>query len=117
MLYNQITEIPVKIIKDKLDLFFVEDKINNDITTNTFVDKNKIISANFISEYSGVFCGINIIENGFSEKVKVQKLIQDGFKIQPNTIIASITGPADEILKKERVLLNLIQTFFHQISR
>ncbi|SVB93343.1 uncharacterized protein METZ01_LOCUS246197, partial [marine metagenome] len=49
---------------------------------------------------------MNIIENSFSENVKVQKLIQDGFKIKPNTTIASITGPADEILKKERVILN-----------
>ena len=86
MLYNQITEIPVKIIKEKLDLFFAEDKINNDITTNTFVDKNKVITATFVSEYSGVFCGINIIENGFSKDVKIQKFIQDGFKIKPNSV-------------------------------
>ena len=59
MLYNQITEIPVKIIKEKLDLFFAEDKINNDITTNTFVDKNKVITATVVSEYLGIFCGIN----------------------------------------------------------
>ena len=109
MLYNQIKEIPVDIIKEKLDLFFQEDQINKDITTNTFVDKNKNITAKFVSEYSGVFCGMNIIENGFSDKVTVQKLIQDGFKIKPETVIANITGPADEILKKERVILNLLQ--------
>ena len=109
MLYNQIKEIPVEIIKEKLELFFQEDQTNKDITTNTFVDKNKNITAKFVSEYSGVFCGMNIIESGFSDKVKVQKLIQDGFKIKPETVIANITGPADEILKKERVILNLIQ--------
>ena len=65
MLYNQIKEIPVEIIKEKLELFFQEDQINRDITTNTFVDKNKNITAKFVSEYSGVFCGMNIIENGF----------------------------------------------------
>ena len=42
-------------------------------------------------------------------EIKIQKFIQDGFKIKPDTIIASIIGPAHEILKKERVLLNLIQ--------
>ena len=109
MLYNQIKEIPEKTIKEKLDLFFREDQIKNDITTNIFVDKNKVITANFISEYSGVFCGMNIIENSFSKEIKIQKFIQDGFKIQPSIMIANITGPAEEILKKERVLLNLIQ--------
>ena len=75
MLYNQIKEIPVDIIKEKLELFFQEDQINDDITTKTFVDKNKVITAKFISEYSGVFCGMNVIENGFSKAVKIQKFI------------------------------------------
>lgn len=109
MLYKQITSIPKKTIKEKLAEFFKEDQISQDITTNKTIPRDKIISANFISEFSGIFCGINILENCFSNNVKVTKLVQDGFKIKPQMIIANIKGPANEILKKERVVLNLIQ--------
>ncbi len=74
-----------------------------------FIDQSSKIKVDFISEFSGVFCGGNIIENGFSEQVKVQLLIKDGFKVKENMKLASIVGPAQEILKKERVILNLIQ--------
>ena len=109
MLYNQIDSIPKKIIKEKLKTFFNEDDIKNDITTNTFIDKTKKIKATFVAEFEGVFCGAKIIQNAFSEKVKVSILISDGFKVKKNFKIATIEGPAVEILKKERVVLNLIQ--------
>ena len=109
MLYKQITKITKTTIKQKIDLFFKEDDIKNDITTNTFIDKKTIITADFISEFSGVFCGGNIIENSFSEEVKVQVFIPDGFKVKPNMKLSTIKGPAHEILRKERVILNLVQ--------
>ena len=108
-MYKQITKVSKKTIQENLDLFFKEDDIKNDITTNTFIDKKTIITANFIAEFTGVFCGGNIIENGFSKKVKAQIFIKDGFKVKPNMKLATIKGPANEILRKERVILNLVQ--------
>ena len=109
MLYKQIDSIPKKIIKEKLKTFFNEDDIKNDITTNTFINKKKIIKVNFIAEFEGVFCGTQIIKNAFSKKVKVSTFIKDGFKVKEGFKIASIKGPSFEILRKERVVLNLIQ--------
>ena len=109
MLYKQINRISKNFIKENLEIFFKEDDIKNDITTNTVVDKKRIIKANFIAEFEGVFCGSKIIENAFSESVKVSVLIKDGFKVKENFKLATIEGPASEILKKERVVLNLIQ--------
>ena len=109
MLYKQIDSIPKKIIKEKLKTFFNEDDIKNDITTNTFINKKKTIKINFIAEFDGVFCGTQIIENAFSKKVKVSIFIKDGFKVKEGFKIASIEGPSFEILRKERVVLNLIQ--------
>ena len=43
MIYKQINNISKKEIKKKLNKFFNEDNIKNDITTNTFVDKKKNI--------------------------------------------------------------------------
>ena len=109
MLYKQITTIPQKTIQEKLDLFFKEDDIQNDLTSNSFIDKKEIIQADFIAEFEGVFCGGDIIKNGFSQNVKSTVFISDGFKVRPGMKIASIKGAAIEILKKERVILNLIQ--------
>ena len=109
MLYKQIEGISKKTIKEKLEDFFNEDEIKNDITTNIFINNNKKIKADFIAEFEGVFSGAPIIENAFSKNIKVSVFIKDGFKVKNGFKIATIEGPADEILKKERVVLNLIQ--------
>ena len=109
MIYRQIKEISKKTIRKKLNEFFKEDDIKNDITTNTFIDKKEHIKANFVAEFDGVFCGEKIIEEAFSKKVKPLTFIKDGFKVKESQLLATIEGPAEEILRKERVVLNLIQ--------
>ena len=109
MLYKQIKTISKKTVKQKLETFFKEDEIKEDITTNTFINKKKIIKANFVAEFDGVFCGGPIIEGAFSKKTQVTLFVKDGLKVKKNFILAEIEGPAYEILKKERVVLNLIQ--------
>ena len=109
MLYSQIKEISKKTIRQKLKEFFEEDDIKNDITTNTFIDKNKNIKANFVAEFEGVFCGEKIIENAFSKKVRTTTFIKDGLKVKEGYLLAVVVGPSEEILRKERVVLNLIQ--------
>ena len=109
MLYSQIKEISKKTIRQKLKEFFEEDDIKNDITTNTFVEKKENIKANFVAEFEGVFCGEKIIENAFSKKVRTTTFIKDGFKVKDGHLLATVVGPAEEVLRKERVVLNLIQ--------
>ena len=109
MLYSQIKGISKKTIRQKLKEFFEEDDIKNDITTNTFIDKNENIKANFVAEFEGVFCGEKIIENAFSKKVRTTTFIKDGFKVKEGYLLAEVVGPSEEILRKERVVLNLIQ--------
>ena len=109
MLYKQIESISKKTIKEKLESFFNEDDIKNDITTNTFIDNKKTVKVDFISEFEGVFCGALIIENAFSKNVKTTVFVKDGLRVKEGFKIATIEGPAFEILRKERVVLNLIQ--------
>ena len=108
-LYKQLKKIPTLTIKQKLKSFFEEDQIINDITTNTYIKKNKTIAAKFISEFNGVFSGEQIIKEAFSKNVKVVMKKRDGEKIKNKDTIAELKGPSFEILKKERVVLNLIQ--------
>ena len=108
-LYKQLKKIPTLTIKQKLKSFFEEDQIINDITTNTYIKKNKTIAAKFISEFNGVFSGEQIIKEAFSKNVKVVMKKKDGEKIKNKDTIAALKGPSFEILKKERVVLNLVQ--------
>ena len=109
MLYKQIKSIPKKIIIKKLEDFFKEDEILEDETSNVFIDPKTQTVVDFVSEFEGVFCGAEIIKNAFSEKCKVINFIGDGFKVKPTMRLARVEGPAFEILRKERVVLNLIQ--------
>ena len=109
MLYKQIKSIPKKIIIKKLDDFFKEDEILEDETSNIFINPKTQAVVDFVSEFEGVFCGAEIIKNAFSEKCKVINFIGDGFKVKPTMRLARVEGPAFEILRKERVVLNLIQ--------
>ena len=109
MLYKQIKSIPKKIIIKKLDDFFKEDEILEDETSNVFIDPKTQTVVDFVSEFEGVFCGAEIIKNAFTEKCKVTNFIGDGFKVKPTMKLARVEGPAFEILRKERVVLNLVQ--------
>ena len=109
MLYKQIKSIPKKIIIKKLDDFFKEDEILEDETSNIFIDPKTQTVVDFVSEFEGVFCGAEIIKNAFTEKCKVTNFIGDGFKVKPTMKLARVEGPAFEILRKERVVLNLVQ--------
>ena len=70
-LYKQLKKIPTSTIKQKLKSFFEEDQIINDITTNTYIKKNKTITAKFISEFNGVFSGEQIIKESHTEMVSL----------------------------------------------
>ena len=111
MLYKQIKSIPKKIIIKKLDDFFKEDEILEDETSNIFIDPKTQTVVDFVSEFEGVFCGAEIIKNAFTEKCKVTNFIGDGFKVKPTMKLARVEGPAFEILRKERVVLNLVELF------
>ena len=69
--HKQITKLKPEFVEKKLQEFFNEDNISEDITTNTVIDFKKEAKGLFIAEFSGVFCGINIIESGFSKNVKI----------------------------------------------
>ena len=108
-LYKQLKKIPTSIVNQKLRGFFKEDQITKDITTNTYINKNKNINAKIISEFNGIFSGEQVIKEAFSKNIQVIIKKRDGDKIKNKETIATLVGPSFEILKKERVVLNLIQ--------
>jgi len=101
-----ITLDPNFVIK-KLNDFFQEDNVKQDITTDT-TQNNKSVNALLVAREEMVFAGCQIVKQGFSN-CEITHLIEDGSKLEAGDIIADFKGPINEILKRERVVLNLIQ--------
>ena len=108
MNYKQIKNLSKEYIKTKIKEFLKEDIPNGDITTDNIYNNEKI-EANILAAEEMIFCGKEIVKAVFNKRCKIVYISNDGEKIKKNKIIGKIKGSAKEILKKERVMLNLIQ--------
>lgn len=106
--FKQHKELPIKYIQHKLKEFFNEDDIDNDLTTQLIFSSEKETEAVFIAKESLVFAGKAIIKEAFFN-CKIICIAEDGDMIAKGQVIAKIKGDIRSILKKERVVLNLIQ--------
>ena len=105
--FKQYTSLDPTFVQEQLSLFFNEDNINEDITTQSTQD-NKSVEATLVAREPLLFAGQAIIKEGFKECI-IKSVSQDGEFIESNQTIACFTGPINMILKKERVVLNLLQ--------
>lgn len=105
--FKQYTNLDPDFVTKKLDDFFQEDNIKQDITTEA-TQNNKYVNGLVIAREELIFAGYQIIKQGFVN-CEITHIIDDGSKLKTGDIIAKIKGPINEILKKERVVLNLIQ--------
>lgn len=93
--------------KKTLATFLAEDIGKGDITSNLLPRKK--ITASIISQEKGILAGVQYAKHIFTSKgCKVKILKKDGFKIQPNQKIMTISGSAQAVLSCERTALNLL---------
>lgn len=101
-------------MNSKLSHFFVrEDAPRGDITSRAiFKDHFQNVRAHFLAKQdlvvSGFDCVRGILKENFPE-LKLAILKTDGSKVRGMTILAKLTGPVQDILKAERLCLNLLQ--------
>ncbi|MGR3178085.1 MAG: carboxylating nicotinate-nucleotide diphosphorylase [Candidatus Anammoxibacter sp.] len=89
-----------------------EDIGNGDITTNSTIPDNLIISASFIANEPGIVAGLPIVDHIFarySDKVCFEAGVKEGDSVATGDLIARIKGNARIILSNERVSLNFLQ--------
>ena len=106
--FKQYTALDPQFVAKKLQEFFNEDNIQKDITTISTQNSNKEVQAVLIAKEPLIFAGMEIIQQGFSDCV-IGDMITDGASLNSGDIITMIQGDVSSILKKERVILNLIQ--------
>ncbi|MCA1063549.1 carboxylating nicotinate-nucleotide diphosphorylase [Rossellomorea sp. AcN35-11] len=99
-------------LKSMLEEFYKEDLGDGDLSSGMLFRKGDEGCFTFQMKESGVFCGRDVIEQGFrliNPSIQVEVFTEDGEEVESGQRIAEISGPMGELLQAERVVLNLIQ--------
>jgi len=97
-----------KIIEQAL----IEDIGTGDITTESIIPYDLKAKGIIKVKEEGIIAGLGIAELVFKKlnpEITFQAKIKDGIKVSLGEILAEITGPAQTILKGERIALNFLQ--------
>ena len=101
-----------KKIRDIIEAALAEDIGTGDITTQATVSPKKKGRAQAVAKDDFVIAGIDVFAETFQlldKSIKVNKLIDDGYRAKRGDIIAEVLGSLSNILKAERVALNIFQ--------
>ncbi|MFB6468005.1 carboxylating nicotinate-nucleotide diphosphorylase [Cytobacillus sp. Hz8] len=99
-------------LKLQLEQFFLEDIGERDVTSELIFAEKEQGEVVFLAKESGIFCGEEVIRTGFKlldENAEVRLLISDGDPLEKGQSLAIVKGTISELLKAERVVLNLVQ--------
>lgn len=109
MLYKQINKINGEVAKYYIDQFIKEDSPNGDATGDNIFTGSERSKAIVHCKSESVLAGVGLIKLFFQENVEVKELRKDGEKLSKGDHIAEIIGSTKEILRMERLFLNLLQ--------
>ena len=109
MEYTQHKQLSNEYIVVKIADFLAEDMPDGDKTTEGTIPEGVTISAEIQSGEELVFAGEKIIPHCFGENCQTTLNHNDGDYLLNGDVFGVVTGPAREILSRERVMLNLIQ--------
>jgi len=105
--------IDENILVDKIiEQALVEDIGTGDITTSSIVPPSLHAHGIIKTSENGIIAGLNIASLVFKKldlKIDFQCKVNEGQKISAGEILAKINGPAQAILKGERIALNFLQ--------
>lgn len=95
-----------------IDLALAEDISHGDITSQGLIPPELQGKASILAKAEGIIAGGEVTKRVFLKvdpSLKVELLIQDGARVKPGDIVATIFGNVISILKAERVALNFLQ--------
>jgi nicotinate-nucleotide pyrophosphorylase (carboxylating) len=101
-----------KNIEQLIDLAIVEDIGKGDITSQACIPNEAQITVKVVLKQAGVLAALpylSVIFHKINPSIEVKLHVQEGSFHKAGTLIATITGPARDILTGERIALNLIQ--------
>lgn len=95
-----------------IDVALEEDVGQGDITTEPLIPSDVVGKASITAKAEGVLAGMGVAETVFHKvdpSLKFEAQVQDGARVTPGEIAATVTGSAANILKAERTALNFLQ--------
>ncbi|MCK4835184.1 MAG: carboxylating nicotinate-nucleotide diphosphorylase [Candidatus Aminicenantes bacterium] len=102
------TDLLNRIVRLALD----EDKVEEDITTDSLIEYDRQVRAEIIAKQNGLISGFDALKKTFTmvdPKINIQVIKGDGAEVNKGDVIALIEGRESSILKAERTALNFIQ--------
>ena len=95
-----------------VQMALAEDAPWGDITSETLVPVAAIANADLVAREAGVFSGGEVFAVAMTtldDTVKVTLHVADGERFDTGAVLASVSGPAQVVLRAERIALNLVQ--------
>lgn len=89
-----------------------EDGAHNDLTSMVAISATQAAEALVVAREPGVFAGsaiFDVVKEAYPTELSVVARVEDGTELQPDTVIAEISGSARQLLAVERTLLNFLQ--------
>jgi nicotinate-nucleotide pyrophosphorylase (carboxylating) len=99
-------------ISDVVTRALAEDLGSGDVTA-ALIDENQRAEAHVLARESAVLCGSAWFDEVYRQidaRVAVRWLHRDGARIESDTIVCTLVGPARALLTGERTALNFLQT-------
>jgi nicotinate-nucleotide pyrophosphorylase (carboxylating) len=104
--------IDPKYLNELISRALAEDVGTGDITTQSTVPQDNVISGRFIAKSAGILCGTEVAKAVFAyvdPQVKIETFFKDGDAVQMGDIVGTEEGRAASVLTGERLALNLMQ--------
>lgn len=95
-----------------IDEALCEDLGSGDLTTDAVIAPDAMAIGEIVSRSPGVIAGLPVAGFCFrrlDSRITFEQAVNDGEQVRRNRVLARISGPAQPILKAERVCLNFIQ--------
>lgn len=93
--------------------FLAEDIGQGDITTDAVFDPALETTASFRAKEPLVAAGMTLVAGQvfrtLNSAIVVEAAVEDGQQVEPGTVLLRIRGPVRDLLRGERVALNLVQ--------
>jgi len=104
--------LPEEEVDNIIDLALAEDISHGDVTSEALIPIELQGKASILVKAEGILAGGEVAKRVFLKvgpSLRVEVLIEDGARVQPGDIVATIFGSVVSILKAERVVLNFLQ--------
>lgn len=100
------------LMEDHVKSALIEDIGYGDITTENLAEDDDVLEGFLNTREDGVLCGCEVFKTVYrmlSDKIEIKFNFKDGDIIKKGDCLATLKGPAKELLMGERLSLNYIQ--------